>query len=250
MTTTIRINSLARYNVQNGLNQNEKNPFCFTVSSKITSKWRWKRNLQNQQLREKETYEIKLCSMVIPASLVECPLDEIMVEVTTPSCEDSGSYTNIQISNIFTQRSSIDDSILIPTEERQFVVCGDDGCYEKPIVTHTFSENVRVNTNASPKSNMNNTFIAKYDRTTKDELGNDKSHIYVSCCGSSIRSEPWSENTIGFKLLDACTGNPMTPINVDFSDVSSYNVLFFPENQVRMNFTAHYLQPSLIRKIC
>lgn len=254
MTTTVYINSLVRYDDQI-CEQLEPNPFEFTVPSRVTSKWRWKRHPHSLKAhRGRGGYEVTLDALMIPKSLMPDPEPLIMFEVNGSSNIDIGNMTRVKCNNQLCQEI-IDGSNCGCVGSIGFAVdcrgctgtvvnqtcAGISGCTGvSGAPTFTRCKN-------SSKSNLNNTWVAHFDC---DSLSTNMGfYVYKSDSVVSVKYEAWHGCKLNVRVLDSC-GNVIEP-PFDLTQICGYAPLFCKENQVLAVFNYRFVsEESLIGPAC
>lgn len=249
MTTSVLINSLVRYKDER-CEQLQPNPFQFSIPSQQTTKWKGMKNLPHSQnaYREAGGYEVTLDSLTVPAELMPNPEPMILYETQGINNSDFGHMTSVICDNRLCQQI-IDPSgcncgatYQLCTDYRgntcmqRVEVCdGNIGCTGVPT-----APTVQQACGKPGKSNLNNTWVAYYDFTVRNDAGEALFHMYKSKSVISMSRLSWYGCEVRVKIMDAC-GNVLEPDGVDLCSLCDYAKLFCKDNQVLASFTYHFV---------
>jgi len=248
MSTSVFINSLVRYD-ENVCEQEEPNPFEFTINSKQTEAWSlWKTTpCGNNAYREVGCYEVHLDALTIPSSIMPDPEPMILLNIDGSQNLDYGHMTRVQCNNDLCQQI-IDPSrcncgaTYIPCVDykgctglvRESVCMGNIGC------TGVTGAPPPMPCKKPTKSNLNNTWVAYYDCTVNNSAGDTLFHVYKSKSNINVTRRSWFGCALKVKVMDSC-GIVLDPVGFDLDNVCSYAPLFCKSNQVLASFTFHFI---------
>lgn len=260
MSTTVYINSLTRYQPKTRCEQEEPNPFEFTISGEETTSWKYKKTPHSSHAYSgRGGFEAKLDALIVPVSLMSTPEPFLMFQMTGNSNLDVGNTVKVHVNNHLCQQiiTGCNCGSTYQTVSCNGItgVCLTSYCDNTSIgctgVTGAYRQYAPCEN--SKKTSLKNTWVAHYTRELRDSAGAIIYYLYTSNNVVSINENAWIGSIIKVNILDSA-GLQIVPENLDCNNPCSYAHLFCKENQIAATFIYNFephptnVCPELTRK--